>query len=264
LRESQHSKKNYSSRASRTGEWISSLEAEIRDRYQGLDHPIWPHPYNHNDAQAGLRFLTECWYTFNEADQEMALVPNKEYIREFAYHWFESRSLRQPLVIEKSRRLLISWICRGLETWQLGIKRGELVIVDQTERNAAEHLWRVDFALKELRSRHPKLGIPEHQSRGTLIGRGCTMVQLANGSLMTIAHQRAGAEQGKGKTDVILEELSRYRDPAGFWGQARIVTQGAAGGPGGWVCAICNASPNTAWRSIKEGVEARKLLGIEE
>ena len=89
------------------------------------------------------------------------------------------------------------------------------------------------------------------------------MIELANGSLLTIAHQKAGAEQGKGKTDVILEELSRYRDPAGFWGQARIVTQGAAGGPGGWVCAICNASPNTAWHAIKEGVEARKLLGID-
>ena len=44
--------------------------------------------------------------------------------------------------------------------------------------------------------------------------------------------------------------------------QARIVTQGKATGTGGWVCAICNASPNPEWHEIKGKEKARSLLEL--
>lgn len=225
--------------------------------------PLWPAPYDQDTAEAGYRWLTECWWTLNEADQSVCLIPCKRFVREFVEEWHRAFSDRQPFVCEKARRMVVSWMCRGLETWQMGLKRGEWLIVDQTHANAAEHLWRVHFCLEQLRDRRPDLGIPKHETRGSIVTKEPTHVILANGSILTQAHQEAGAAQGKGKTGVTLEEVSKYRNPAAFWSQAIIVTQGSAAGKGGWVSGICNASPNVSWHEIKGGVRAREVLGLE-
>jgi hypothetical protein len=224
---------------------------------------LWPAPYDEDSADAAFRFITECWWTLNEADQVVSLVPAKPYVKELCSEWHGAFTRRQALLIEKSRRLIVSWICRGLETWQMGLGRGEAHIVDQTHENSAEHLWRVHFALGQLRERRPEFGLGKHEVRGSPAAKQATHVILPNGSLMTQGHQDAISEQGKGKTIVTLEEISKYRSPAAFWGQALIVTQGAAAGRGGWVCGIANASPISEWQEIKSFVSAREMLGLE-
>jgi len=224
---------------------------------------LWPAPYDIDSPEVAFRFLTECWWTFNEADQEIALVPKKPYVEELCHEWHGAFARRQALLIEKSRRLIVSWICRGLETWQMGLTKGETHIVDQTHENSAEHLWRVHFALGQLRERRPEFRLTKHEVRGSPAAKQATHVILPNGSLMTQGHQDAISEQGKGKTIVTLEEISKYRSPAAFWGQALIVTQGAAAGKGGWVCGIANASPISEWQEIKGFASAREMLGLE-
>lgn len=224
---------------------------------------LWPAPYNDNTPQAAFKFLTECWWTWDETSGEIGLVPRKEYIEAACYEWHQAFEKRQALLIAKSRRLLISWLCRGLETWQMGLQRGESLIVDQVYENAAEHLWRVHFSLSQLRERRPEIKLAPHRYLGSADVKRIDDVVLPNGSLMTQGHQRAGSQQGKGKTIVSLEELSKYDSPADFWGQALIVTQGSATGKGGWVCGIANASANKGWDEIKEGANAREMLGLE-
>ncbi len=223
---------------------------------------IWPAPYHEDSAEAAFRFLTECWWTDNEADQSIELIPAKAFVWEFVKEWHGARGRRQPFIIEKVRRMMISWICRGLETWAMGLSRGSWIIIDQNHANAAEHLWRIDFALNQLYERRPELKLRRHKVRGAVLIKQPTHLLLANGSQISQAHQEAGAAQGKGKTGVTLEEISKYAAPSAFWGQALIVTQGKGGAPGGWVCAIANASPKADWRAIKGEMDARKFLGL--
>lgn len=190
-------------------------------------------------------------------------MPPKPYVERFCHEWQGAFSRRQAMLCEKSRRLIVSWICRGLETWQLGIKPAEAIIIDQTFENSAEHLWRIHYALNQLRDRRPEFKLAKHLSYGSIERKQATDIKLPNGSLITQGHMDAIAEQGKGKTIVSLEEISKYRAPAAMWGQALIVTQGAATGSGGWVCGIANASPSSEWQEIKAGASAREMLGLE-
>lgn len=232
---------------------------------------IWPAPYDEDSADAAYRFITECWWTDNEADQKIALVPDKPFVLEFVTEWVNAFHSRQPLVVEKTRRMIVSWISRGLETWVMGMQRGSWIIIDQTHTNAAEHLWRIHFALEQLRDRRPEMGI-SHRTFGSVDKKEPTHILLPNGSTITQSHQEAGSAQGKGKTGITLEEISKYAAPSAFWGQAVIVTQGEGSSLGGWVCGIANASPNPDWQLIKpigvqeDGrpipIKARQFLGL--
>ena len=221
------------------------------------DRPLWPAPYNELTSDAAYRFLTECWWTENEANQRISLIPQKEVVRKYVEEWVRCFLAKRPMWTEKSRRLMISWASRGLETWALGIKKGSLLIVDQTDENAGEHLWRVHFCLNNLYEKRPEMRLRPHEVRGAVLTHNVSDVILPNGSWLTQSHQEAGASQGKGKTIVTLEELSKYKAPTAFVGQAVIVTQGEGDEKGGWVNGIANASPNPDWHSIKpDGIDA--------
>lgn len=256
------------------GEELVSLTLELStEREQGGKEPdqcLWPEPYNELTPEAAYKWLTECWWTDNEANQKIQRIPSEPFVMEFCKEWVNAYVNRQPTIFEKSRRIVVSWMARGLETWAMGIQRGTWVIIDQTHKNAAEHLWRIDFSLWELYHRRPELKIPKHESRGAILTKEPTHVILANGSIIMQAHQDAEAAQGKGRSGVTMEEISKYRNPTAFWNQAIIITLGEAGTGGGWVCGIANASPNPDWKRIKGadergrgGANARELLGFE-
>ena len=246
---------------------IKNISKGAMDAYRGAlapsERPMWPEAYLGDDPESAFRFVTECWWTDNEADRKIELIPKQEFVYDFCSEWVNAYRLRQPMICEKSRRIMISWICRGLETWVMGKQRGSWIIIDQTHKNAAEHLWRIDFSLNQLKNRKPEMGI-EFETRGSVLIKEPTNIILGNGSMITQGHQDAGSAQGKGKTGVTLEEVSKYASPSEFWGQALIVTQGSGEGSGGWVCGIANASPNADWLKIKHTMRARTFLGIDD
>jgi hypothetical protein len=247
--------------------WEVPVEREKSSRGLILDGSacLWPPPYDEDTPGAGFKFLTECCWTDNDADQTVELIPAKPYIEVLVREWHGCLSRRQDLVLEKSRRMIASWVFRGLELWQAGLKRGNWLLCDQDYAQSAKHVWRYHWLLAQMRNRHPEMRGLRHEPRGSLRARQLDMVVLPNGSTLSNANQDAGDLQGEGKTAIVLEEFSRYRDPARFWAQAHFLTQGKAGkttGPegsgvgaprsqGGWVCAICNASPNDDYRAIK-------------
>lgn len=237
-----------------------------------LQPQVWADRYCEDTPETGFRFLTECCWTDNDADQTVELIPPKAYIEILAHEWHGCFVRRQGMILEKSRRMIASWVFRGLELWQAGLKRGNWLVCDQDYAQAAKHVWRYHWLLEQLRLRRPNLNVPAWQSRGSLKARQLDMVVLANGSTLANANQDAGDLQGEGKTAIVLEEFSRYRDPARFWAQAHFLTQGKARGRttgaddhgparagtdaergrGGWVCAICNASTNDDYRALKQ------------
>lgn len=224
---------------------------------------MWPERYADETWDCAFRFLTECWWTDDDERRRIALIPAKPHIEQYVDDWVTDFKSSTESLYEKSRRTLVSWSARGLETWAMGRVRGSWLIVDQKHENAEGHLWRIHFSLGQLMMRRPELGIREHRPKGLLDERRCTSIVLPNGSLFTESHQEAGAVQGAGKTGVTLEELSKYRNPLAYWGQAIIVAKGGSGKGGGWVNGIANPSMNPLWRELKEGLNPRQLLGWE-
>lgn len=242
---------------------LAEIEAERLRRESRQRQCIWPDEYAQESAECAWRFVTECWWTYDDEREQISLIPPKPYLRQYVSDWLACFQARKAAIFEKSRRTVVSNTTRGLETWLMGLKRRTWLIVDQTHENASGQLWRVHFGLQQLAIRRPELKLPPYRAFGALDRYEATAVALANGSLFTESHQDAGAVQGRGKTGVTLEELSRYRDAAAYWGQAKIISSGGAGSAGGWLCGIANPSMNTSWRELKCGVNPRELLGWE-
>jgi len=246
-------------------DWLDALDVDPRavDKEltrRGLALPVtrvnlWDGtPYADLTGACAFAFLTQCVWTDNDADQAVELIPPRLYIRELAEEWVACFSLRMPLVLEKSRRMIASWVFRGLELWAAGLARGNWLVCDQDYPHAAMHVWRHTFIYATLRQRRPGLGLPPAAARGGVVARECDMFILGNGSTISNANEQAGALQGEGKTAIVLEEFSRYRDPGGMWAQARFLTQGSPSKRGGWVAGICNASANEDYRKLKDWV----------
>lgn len=236
-------------------------EAERIAAMRASSAPIWPDRYSEMNFESAFRFLTECWWTDDDERQRIELIPPSPHIEEFVWDWTEAFNGRIPWIWEKSRRMYVSWAARGLETRIMGITRGAWLLTDQTEENAEAHLWRCHFSLDQLYARRPDLHLPVHRAKGTLSDRLASSIVLANGSTLSRGHQKALSLQGKGKTGITMEELSKYRNAEAYWGQALIVTRGGAGGQGGWVCGIANPSQDPLWRELKCSMKPLELLG---
>lgn len=144
----------------------------VFDAEESLQETLWPSPYDEDTGEAAFRFITECWWTLNEADQKIDLVPAKPYVEALCHEWHGAFARRQAMLIEKSRRLTVSWICRGLETWQMGLAKGETHIVDQTHENSAEHLWRIHYCPRAITRK--AAGVSASQARGARLAGGKT------------------------------------------------------------------------------------------
>jgi hypothetical protein len=220
----------------------------------GADLPPDDAAYRTAELRAACRFLFECCWTYNEADGSVELIPDLEYIRWFAGEWLLNREAGGVLIVEKSRRLIMSWVCRSLELWAMGVRRSKFVICGLNYPKAAEHVWRVAWLWRELCRHRPELGLGKAMERGGNFGaQEMEQVILPNGSLIENLNQQGQSFQGSGYTGVVMEEFSQYAHPAYMYSQARRVTEGKPGQPGGFVVAITNAWPGSEWKELKRG-----------
>lgn len=239
---------------------------EVRARH-GLHKSIWPDRWAGGDYRAAFRFLTECCYTWNEANGLIERIPAHEYIEYVAYQWVLSRDNGEDLIIEKSRRLAMSWVVSGLELWSMGHRLETRVLCGLDYRASGKHVWRLHHLHKQLAKRRPMF--PAHFELPMAIGREGNeqarefrMVMLPNGSTIEALNQDGGEFQGDGYTGVRMEEFSQYDHPGYMWAQAHYVTMGIPGKTGGNVVAVCNAWPNEEWQEIK--AEPTKSLAAQE
>jgi hypothetical protein len=265
----------------------------VRDRFRVIATPIlesnerdtclWHAPYNEDSALSCYLFVTECCWTYNEADGPFELIPDKEYIRLLVFEWWAARAEGRTLIVEKSRRLIASWIFRACQLWALGLKRGKHIIVGLTYGKAAEHVWRIwhlweqiCVSLRWFGDDPKKLWGANHWG-GDPEAQSLDVVLLPNGSLISKINQEKDTFQGSGYSQVDLEEFSLYHRPASILSQARFVTQGKPGEVGGFIVVITNAAPNLEWHDCKldayadpdaagkvPHIQPRRLLGFDD
>lgn len=213
----------------------------------------------------------ECWkfirklHTWDEASELEAPFPDEGYLEQIVQHWYECRESGRRLVIEKSRRLLVSYLMCAIELFQLGHGRKNLLIMHLDLAKAQKEVWRIYQLYESYRKRHdPRL--PELKQGENMHGNAASQqlerIMLPNGSIVDRHHQSGGAARGTGYSLIRVEELSMYQYPLGTWGQAKILTQGKPdeGVTGGFSYAIANSSPAPDWLALKHGTRARDIL----
>jgi hypothetical protein len=235
---------------------VEGLKARQHESPKTTNPVLWPEPYAQDNPETLFQFLTECCWTYNEADREVDLIPATEYIRTVAHEWHEARAQSRTLIIEKSRRMLISWVLRGCELWSLGLRQEKGLVAGLDYSKAGEHVWRIWWLYDQLVRNRPELELPKATPRdGNVAAQQLGQVLLANGSLAETLNQDGLAFQGSGYGWVTMEEFSRYRNCDYMFAQAVRVTQGKAANAsktrGGNVVIVTNASPNKAWQQIK-------------
>jgi len=214
--------------------------------------PLWPAPYREDSAEAAYRFITECCWTYNEADASVEPIPAQEHVREVVRAWWECRRTGRPFIEEKSRRLIMSWVFRGLRLWSMGLRPEKGVVCGLTYPKAAEHVWRFHWLYTQLRERRPEFRLAPCLAReGNVGAMAIRTLILPNGSIASALNQSGESFQGSGYAWVDMEEFSLYMRPEYMYGQALRVTEGKPGEVGGHVSVITNASPNQAWQGIK-------------
>ncbi len=224
--------------------WASDSKSELPSDEE--KRPVHP------DFEPAYLFLTECCWTYNEADGSTELIPDLDYIRWFTNEWLWNKSRGGTLICEKSRRLIMSWVCRSLELWSLGQRREKLVICGLNYTKSAEHVWRIAWLYRELRKRRREFQLKDCETRGGNFGaQEIEQVILPNRSLAENLNQMGQSFQGSGYSGVVMEEFSQYSQPAYMYSQARRVTEGKPGQPGGFVVAITNAWPGNEWKELK-------------
>jgi hypothetical protein len=214
---------------------------------------LWPSPYNEDSADAQYRFLTECCWTWDDETGESLQIPDLPHVRFISDLVWHTKSIGRPIILEKARRLLASWVIRACRLFSGGLRKETGVIAGENYEKAAEHCWRVAYIYERMREERPEMRLAKCLPReGNMDAHAIGQLILPNGTLIDTLNASGNSFQGRGKTWVDMEEFSLYPHPGSMWFQAKTVTKGRADVTGGHVLAVTNASPSVAWQEIKE------------
>jgi hypothetical protein len=219
-------------------------------------HSLWPEPYCHDSLGSLKAFVLECCRTFDDETTQVEKVPDYPHVHLFIEAWYHSRQTGGILIVEKSRRLMVSWLATHCELWAMGLKIETRKLVGLTFPKSAEHVWRIAFTYRTLREEFKEWGLENCTTRdGNYLAKDIKVTILPNGSQMIAVNQESDTLQGSGATGVRLEEASLYKLPSQMIGQARTVTKGRADVKGGHVVVITNSDPNPDWKEAKRVVD---------
>lgn len=194
---------------------------------QAREHKcIWHEKYSTDTWETAFRFITECVYTKDDADPEapVKLIPPKPYIAWLVYEWWKSKSEGVPILIEKSRRMIVSWLLAGLDVWDAGLRGGAFYVASQKYEDAAKLVWRRYFIYQELRKRFRNWNLPKatrsvwgspYQIRKLLI-EGAIFQPLTGSDPDSFRQE--------GATRVTLDEFAFYDQPEACFSSAKIMT----------------------------------------
>lgn len=214
---------------------------------------LWPAEYASIDAETACRFIFDCVSTSEETSGMAMPLPDKQYLRGLAQAWHDCLARGTALHIVKSRRLVVSWFVGALELHLMGAKKTNMLAgAEKYEgaNGAKSFIWRAAFMYKHLQQAFPNWKLPPSIEAGKYEKKELEKFILPNGSLLQAVNSETGSFQGGGTSVVRLEELSKYHNVNSVVAQSRFVTQGPAGGSGGMVCSISNASYNPEWKEL--------------
>jgi len=213
---------------------------------------LWPEEFSCLSAESAYKFVQLC-RTWDEAGQMVRPFPDKEYLRELAREWVLCRLEGRPLIIEKSRRLVVSWFLRALELYDLGLRRGNGLITHTKRDDAAGHVWRIWFLYDDLRRRYPAWKLRECRSWGNEVSQTLDKLVLPNQSSVSQYFEKPSGLQGSGFSWVTLEELAIYGQPAGMYDQASRLVQSAPGMVNGLITVVTNVEFSDGYEMVIAG-----------
>lgn len=212
---------------------------------------LWPEPYNTYDAETAYRFLTECVWTFNEANQLVELIPEKQYIEDLVHEWFANRLAGKPTIVKKVRRMIISWIMAGLGVYAGGSAPGSFYIAAQKYPKSAGMVWRRSFVYDEIRKRYPEWRLSASQTWLYSGPRALQRLLLPNGSVYEpLTGENPDDFRQEGATEVLCEEMAFWPRLSESWSNAIIMCAGKPGDIGGHPIAVSTVSANPMWREL--------------
>jgi len=227
-------------------------QRKVNQTYFGQSEPIWPMPYGEDSAEALTAFVVECCWTLDEETSEISQIPDLPHVRYVCELWWWSRHYGMPLIIEKSRRLLVSWVLSACEVWAMGMKPETRIVSGLNYAKTAQQVWRTAYMYRQSRLRvfH---GIEDCVTRGgNFLAQDVREVIFPNGSFIKGLNQESDTFQGSGFSGIRLEEFSHFDHPEIIWGQSYVLTKGRADVTGGHRVAVCNSYPNPGWLETKK------------
>lgn len=218
----------------------------------GGQPPLWPAPYGEDSVPALTSFLTECCWTLDEETSEISQIPDAPHVRYIAEVWYCSRATGQTLLIEKSRRLLASWVLSACELWSMGLKQEGRVVSGLNYAKTSQQVWRTAWLYRQARFRRFSHLADCTPRGGSYTAQDVRSVILPNGSMIQGLNQESDTFQGSGYAGIRLEELSHFDHVGAMLGQSYIITHGRSGVIGGHVVGVCNAYPEQEWQEAKK------------
>jgi hypothetical protein len=217
---------------------------------------FWPDEYAEDTPECAWRFVQE-QHTIEERTGLVRAMPGLEFLERYVHEWHECKRLGRVLIIEKCRRMVISWCARALELHQMGLGPSQQILAGEDFDAAARHVWRLQFLYTGLRERNPSWHLPDSGCLRYEGERKLKMFSLPNGSVCDYANGQASGLQGQGAKIMTLEEAAQYRYLAGMVAQAQILVLGSEKG-GTLVHLITNTPRQNApgaydWSRIKAG-----------
>lgn len=223
-----------------------------RQQSQSKRSCLWPKEFSELTGETAYEFVRHC-QTWDEAGRQVRNFPDRDYLEWISHEWVQCRKIGQPLVIEKSRRLVTSWVLRALELFDGGIQRGNQLITHTKRDDAAGHVWRIFFLYDNLRTRFPSWELPPCVTYGNPITETLDQVILANQTTVGQYFEKPTGLQGKGYSIITMEEFSVYRHPAGMYDQATRLVESPPGMPNGLVVGVTNFSFSDSYELVIAG-----------
>lgn len=219
----------------------------------GQLRPLWTPEYSEDSVECLEKFVTECCWTLDEETGKVEQIPDLPHVRLVCQRWYESRKTGRKIYIEKSRRLLVSWILSACEVWSMGAKAETRIVCGLNYAKTAQQVWRTAWLYRQARMRKFPTIQDCHPRGGNYMAQDVREVLFPNGSFIKGLNQESDTLQSTGFAGVRIEELSHFDNVAALLGQAFVITHGRADiKAGGHIVCVTNAYPNQEWFDAKE------------
>lgn len=218
------------------------------------EEPLWPAEYLPDNPETAWKFVIECCRTWNEASKKVQRFPKLKYLKHLVGRWCHCRTHGGLLIIEKCRRMVVSWLFRALELWVMGRERSDEMLAGETFAAAARHVWRLQHIYDDLRKQFPLWNLPECHTIAYEGENSLKIFSLRNGSVARAINGQGEKLQGEGTAIIVLEEAHQYPYLSAMLSQASVITLAEPGAVGGMIIVVANASANDPWQKIKKAV----------
>lgn len=158
-------------------------------------------------SQDPYAFLVDCVQTLDQARQKIRPFPDKDYLRYLTQCW-----MNEPrLLVEKSRRMIVTWALVGLHYWAFRFRPGTKIAFmarkeGKTEsEGSAELVWRANFIHEHVPPVLPPFPAEYHFCR--------LYSPETNSEILGLGE---GADQARQQTFTYV-----FADEFGFWNWAR-------------------------------------------